>query len=149
MLVLLPLELLTGYLRGTTAILASAVEGFGGFEYESPLRGVLAAAMAPVRAPGRFAPRQPGRSGGISHRGEHGADLHGTPVAGEGHALGVSGLYLLEAVFELSAFGGVLLCECLAVNLGQSTRRVQALALLRVFRTELLAAGFGCCERVQ
>ena len=48
MLVLLPLELLTGYLRGTTAILASAVEGFGGFEYESPLRGVLAAAMAPV-----------------------------------------------------------------------------------------------------
>ena len=47
-LVLLPLELLTGYLRGTTAILASAVQGFGGFEYESPLRVVLAVAMAPV-----------------------------------------------------------------------------------------------------
>ena len=47
-LVLLPLELLTGCLRGTAVILASAVEGFGGFEYESPLRGVLAAATAPV-----------------------------------------------------------------------------------------------------
>ena len=47
-LVLLPLELLTGYLRGTAAILASAVQGFGGFEYESPLRVVLAVAMAPV-----------------------------------------------------------------------------------------------------
>ena len=87
-LVLLPLELLTGCLRGTAVILASAVEGFGGFEYESPLRGVLAAATAPVERLGGFALRQPGRSGGISHRGERGCDLHGTPVVGEGHALG-------------------------------------------------------------
>ena len=47
-MLLLPLELLTGYLQKTAVLLGSAFEGIGGFEYESPLKDVLAAAMAPV-----------------------------------------------------------------------------------------------------
>ena len=46
--VLLPLELLTGYLRNTAVMLGSAIEGLGGFEYESPIKDVLSAVMAPV-----------------------------------------------------------------------------------------------------
>ena len=47
-MVLLPLELLTGYLRSTAVMLGSAFEGLGGFEYESPIKDVLSAVMAPV-----------------------------------------------------------------------------------------------------
>ena len=47
-LVFLPLELLTGYLRNTAVMLGSAFEGLGGFEYESPIKDVLSAVMAPV-----------------------------------------------------------------------------------------------------
>ena len=47
-MVLLPLELLTGYLRNTAVMLGSAFEGLGGFEYESPIKDVLSAGMAPV-----------------------------------------------------------------------------------------------------
>jgi len=46
---LLPLELATGYLRRTASVLASAMEGTAGVKYESPLRGALSAAMAPVQ----------------------------------------------------------------------------------------------------
>ena len=46
--VLLPLELTTGFLRRTAILLATSLEGAGGFQYESPLRGALSAAMAPI-----------------------------------------------------------------------------------------------------
>ena len=46
--VLLPLELATGFLRRTATLLATSLEGAGGFQYESPLRGALSAAMAPI-----------------------------------------------------------------------------------------------------
>lgn len=48
--VLLPLELMTGYLRRTSEALASLVGGIGGVEYESPLKGPLKAVFGPVKA---------------------------------------------------------------------------------------------------
>ena len=47
-IVLLPLELATGFLRRASTVIASALEGLGGVEYESPIKGVLAAGIAPV-----------------------------------------------------------------------------------------------------
>ena len=47
-ILLLPLELLTGYLQKAAVLLGSAFEGLGGFEYESPIKDVLATAMVPV-----------------------------------------------------------------------------------------------------
>ena len=47
-LVLLPIEITTGFLRRTATLVASALEGFGGVEYESPLRSLLDAGFAPI-----------------------------------------------------------------------------------------------------
>jgi sodium-dependent phosphate cotransporter len=45
--VLLPLELLTGYLQRTATALSSLLTGIGGMRYESPIKGVLKAALEP------------------------------------------------------------------------------------------------------
>lgn len=47
-IIFLPLELATGYLRGGASFLASTLEGVGGVKYDSPLKGALKAAMTPV-----------------------------------------------------------------------------------------------------
>ena len=47
-LVLLPIEMATGFLRRAATSLASTLEGLGGFEYESPLRALLSAGFAPI-----------------------------------------------------------------------------------------------------
>jgi len=52
-LVLLPLELMTGYLRRTAIVLASVVEGVGGVTYTSPLKTALGNGLAPLEALGR------------------------------------------------------------------------------------------------
>lgn len=44
-LVLLPLELLTGYLRRTATFLGSLLTGLGGAEYESPIKGIIKAGV--------------------------------------------------------------------------------------------------------
>ena len=49
-LILLPLEIRTGFLRRTAIGLASTLEGLGQFEYESPLRVLLSAGFAPITA---------------------------------------------------------------------------------------------------
>ena len=49
-LILLPLEISTGFLRRTAVGLASTLEGLGQFEYESPLRVLLSAGFAPITA---------------------------------------------------------------------------------------------------
>jgi sodium-dependent phosphate cotransporter len=48
-LLLLPLELLTGYLRKTATWLAAHLTGLGGVEYDSPLKGLLKAAQKPIK----------------------------------------------------------------------------------------------------
>ena len=53
-LVLLPLELMTGYLRRTAIALASVVEGVGGVTYTSPLKTALGSGLAPLEALGRW-----------------------------------------------------------------------------------------------
>ena len=47
-LVLLPIEIATGFLQRSATALATSVEGFGGLKYESPLRSLLSTAFAPV-----------------------------------------------------------------------------------------------------
>lgn len=47
-LVLLPLELATGYLQNASIWLANLAGGFGGVTYQSPLRSVLNAGFAPL-----------------------------------------------------------------------------------------------------
>ena len=47
--VLLPIELATGYLQRTATRLSSLVGGLGGAEYESPLKGALKAALTPIK----------------------------------------------------------------------------------------------------
>jgi len=47
--VLLPLELLTGYLRGSATALSSLLTGMGGMAYESPIKGALKAALEPIK----------------------------------------------------------------------------------------------------
>lgn len=47
---LLPLELATGYLRKTASYISSMLTDFGGVEYDSPLKGVLKAALKPIKA---------------------------------------------------------------------------------------------------
>jgi sodium-dependent phosphate cotransporter len=49
-LVLLPLELATGYLRRTAALFADLLQGAGGYQYESPLKGALSASLSPFKA---------------------------------------------------------------------------------------------------
>ena len=52
-LVLLPLELMTGILRRTAVALGSLIEGVGGVTYESPIRAALSAGVAPLEIAGR------------------------------------------------------------------------------------------------
>ncbi len=47
--VFLPLEMLTGYLHKTAAALSSLLTGFGGVEYESPIKNVLKASLVPIK----------------------------------------------------------------------------------------------------
>ena len=47
-LVLLPLELMTGYLQRSAVALGSLVEGVGGITYESPIKGAISAGFAPI-----------------------------------------------------------------------------------------------------
>lgn len=47
--ILLPLEMATGYLRHTATAIASTLTGFGGMEYDSPIKGALKAALAPIK----------------------------------------------------------------------------------------------------
>ena len=49
-LVLLPLEMATGFLRRSSLALAELLGGVGGIEYESPLRSALSAGFVPVQA---------------------------------------------------------------------------------------------------
>jgi len=47
--VLLPLEMATGFLRGTAVALASSYGGIGGMQYESPLKNMLKMAIGPIQ----------------------------------------------------------------------------------------------------
>ena len=47
--ILLPLELATGYLQRSATWLASRFAGIGGVEYDSPIKGALKAALAPIK----------------------------------------------------------------------------------------------------
>jgi len=47
--VFLPLEMLTGYLQKTATALSSLLTGFGGVEYESPIKNVLKASLVPIK----------------------------------------------------------------------------------------------------
>jgi len=49
-MVLLPLELMTGFLRRTAQALSSLVTGLGGVDYDSPIKGALKAALGPIKA---------------------------------------------------------------------------------------------------
>lgn len=49
-LVLLPLELATGYLQRSAVAIGELVEGVGGFDYDSPLGRALDSAMVPIVA---------------------------------------------------------------------------------------------------
>jgi sodium-dependent phosphate cotransporter len=49
-LVLLPLELMTGFLQRSATALASTLSGVGGADYESPIRGLIRAGGQPIQA---------------------------------------------------------------------------------------------------
>jgi sodium-dependent phosphate cotransporter len=48
-LVLLPLELMTGFLEKSAHVLADALGGFGGAQYESPIKGAIKAGGTPIQ----------------------------------------------------------------------------------------------------
>jgi sodium-dependent phosphate cotransporter len=48
--VLLPLEMLTGYLQKTATALSSLLTGLGGMEYDSPIKGALKAGLQPIKS---------------------------------------------------------------------------------------------------
>ena len=48
--VLLPLEMATGLLRRAATALSAGLTGFGGVEYESPIKGALKAVIQPIKA---------------------------------------------------------------------------------------------------
>ena len=52
-LVLLPIELMTGFLQRTAVALGSLVEGAGGVTYQSPIRAALNVGFAPLETVGR------------------------------------------------------------------------------------------------
>jgi len=52
-LVLLPLELSTGFLRKTAGFMAEALQGSGGYEFESPLKGAIGAGLVPFKELGK------------------------------------------------------------------------------------------------
>jgi sodium-dependent phosphate cotransporter len=61
-LILLPLELTTGYLRRTAGVLANALQGASGYKYESPLKEALSVGLSPFRALGKaIAPTEQGQ----------------------------------------------------------------------------------------
>ncbi len=47
--ILVPLELTTGFLQRTAAFLAAPLEGVGGVNYESPIKGAIKVGLAPVK----------------------------------------------------------------------------------------------------
>lgn len=47
-LVLLPIEIMTGFLQKSATALTSALSGFGGAEYQSPIRGAIRAGGRPI-----------------------------------------------------------------------------------------------------
>ncbi len=49
-IVLLPLELMTGFMRRSATTLTSMLSGFGGADYESPIRGIIRAGGVPIQA---------------------------------------------------------------------------------------------------
>lgn len=54
--ILLPLELLTGYLRKTATFVSTLVTGLGGgVEYDSPIKGALKAGLTPIKGAIRLA----------------------------------------------------------------------------------------------
>ena len=80
-LVLLPIEIATGFLRSSAILVASSLEGIGGFDYESPLRSLLSAGFAPFTA---FAESVIATDGGRAV-----------------FLIGVSGLFIFFALFLL------------------------------------------------
>jgi sodium-dependent phosphate cotransporter len=48
--VLLPLELLTGYLQKTATAMVGFIGGFGGATYDSPIKGAIKAGSAPIKS---------------------------------------------------------------------------------------------------
>ncbi len=46
---LLPLEMLTGYMQKSATAAASLLTGFGGMDYDSPIKGALKAAWKPIK----------------------------------------------------------------------------------------------------
>ena len=92
-LVLLPLELMTGFLQHTALALGSLVEGVGGVTYQSPIRAGLNGAFAPLEALGRaLFPAQVGQAAFL------------LIVSG---LLIFSALYLLVKVMRAAAHGRV------------------------------------------
>jgi sodium-dependent phosphate cotransporter len=53
-LVLLPLELATGFLQKAAAVLAAPLEGIGGVKYESPIKGALKVGLTPIKESAEF-----------------------------------------------------------------------------------------------
>jgi sodium-dependent phosphate cotransporter len=53
-IVLLPLELATGYLRHAAGLLAGLLQEAQGYKYQSPIKGALGAALSPVEALGKL-----------------------------------------------------------------------------------------------
>jgi len=49
-ILLLPLEMATGYLQKTATALSSLLTGIGGVDYDSPLKGALKTALKPIKA---------------------------------------------------------------------------------------------------
>jgi sodium-dependent phosphate cotransporter len=49
-IVLLPLELATGFLRKTATAMTAGLSGFGGADYDSPIKGAIKAGGAPIEA---------------------------------------------------------------------------------------------------
>jgi sodium-dependent phosphate cotransporter len=48
--IMLPLEMATGYLQKTATALSGMLTGVGGLEYDSPIKGALKGALAPIKA---------------------------------------------------------------------------------------------------
>jgi sodium-dependent phosphate cotransporter len=62
--VLLPMELMTGYLQKTATLLASLLGNVGGVEYESPVKGLLKLGLKPIKGLGH-ALFEDGRAQGV------------------------------------------------------------------------------------
>jgi sodium-dependent phosphate cotransporter len=73
--VLLPLELATGYLQRTAEWMSSVIGGIGGAQYDSPIKGAIKAGTAPMKAVYGFLVESPQLQavpiGSGDARGEH------------------------------------------------------------------------------